>query len=186
MMSLVRLISMVRYAITGEAVTAAAILRLAEHADFVQVRTPGWDAGLVVELLRGVSPAVVSGQVLVHGRVDVAMACGAAGVHLSSREGELSVAQVRKLMPGAVVSVSAHSVEEVSRARGADFMLFAPVFEKRVDGEVVVPGVGLERLREACVAAPGKVLALGGVTEERAKECLEAGAVGVAGIRLFG
>ena len=46
--------------------------------------------------------------------------------------------------------------------------------------------MGLERLREACLAASGlRVLALGGVTTENAVECLRAGAAGVAGIRLF-
>jgi thiamine-phosphate pyrophosphorylase len=65
--------------------------------------------------------------------------------------------------------------------------LFGPVFEKRVEGIVVVAGVGLERLREACAAAGGiPVLALGGVTWESAERCVAAGAAGVAGIRLFG
>jgi thiamine-phosphate pyrophosphorylase len=85
--------------------------------------------------------------------------------------------------------VSCHSVDEVRRAKkeGVDFVLFGPVFEKRVDGEMVGDGVGLERLQEACSAAAGMpVLALGGVTWPRAELCIEAGAAGVAGIRLFG
>ncbi|MGA7157596.1 MAG: thiamine phosphate synthase, partial [Acidobacteriaceae bacterium] len=89
----------------------------------------------------------------------------------------------------AVVGASCHSVEEVRRAvaGGVDLILFGPVFEKRVGGLVVVEGVGLERLREACTEAGGTtVLALGGVTWENAEECLGVGASGVAGIRLFG
>ena len=66
-------------------------------------------------------------------------------------------------------------------------MVFAPVFEK--GGE---RGVGLEALRAACRASPDAspavtlpVLALGGVTLDNAQACLEAGAAGIAGIRLF-
>jgi thiamine-phosphate pyrophosphorylase len=79
-------------------------------------------------------------------------------------------------------------VEEVRRARegGADLIVFGPVFEKRVEGEVVVAGVGLGLLAEACEVAGGvPVVALGGVTEENVARCIESGAAGVAGIRLF-
>jgi thiamine-phosphate pyrophosphorylase len=88
----------------------------------------------------------------------------------------------------AVVGVSCHSVEEVERAReaGVDLIVFGPVFEKRVEGHLVQRGEGLEALRRACEVAGGvPVLALGGVTMEVARECLETGAAGVAGIRLF-
>jgi len=65
-------------------------------------------------------------------------------------------------------------------------VLFGPVFEKRVEGELVVRGLELMMLQAACVIA-GKlpVLALGGVTAENAAACVQAGAAGVAGIRLF-
>jgi thiamine-phosphate pyrophosphorylase len=80
-------------------------------------------------------------------------------------------------------------MEEVRRAagNGVDLILFGPVFEKRVADVVVVEGLGLDALQEACAAAEGTpVLALGGVTWPRAELCIEAGAAGVAGIRLFG
>jgi thiamine-phosphate pyrophosphorylase len=83
-----------------------------------------------------------------------------------------------------LVATSCHSNEDVIRAEseGADFAVFAPVFEKNN-----APGkqaAGLAALHEACrVKIP--VLALGGVTMENAASCLEAGAAGVAGIRLF-
>ncbi len=133
-------------------------------------------------------------KLLVNGRADVAVAAGADGVHLTSRPGELTAEQVRRVFAAAgrgapLVSASCHTLEDVRRAvdGGVDLVLSGPVFEKRVAGEVVVAGVGLEALREACTAAAGKpVLALGGVTWENAALCLEAGAAGVAGIRLFG
>jgi thiamine-phosphate pyrophosphorylase len=65
-------------------------------------------------------------------------------------------------------------------------VLFGPVFGKTLDGVEVVAGVGLEGLREACgVAGEMPVLALGDVTAGNAVSCVDAGASGVAGIRMF-
>jgi thiamine-phosphate pyrophosphorylase len=105
----------------------------------------------------------------------------------------LTPRQVRELYAAAgrglpVVSVSCHRLEEVWRATelGVDAILFGPVFGKSVDGHEVMAGVGLEVLADACRKAGGtKVFALGGVTWERAAECVAKGAAGVAGIRLF-
>jgi thiamine-phosphate pyrophosphorylase len=79
------------------------------------------------------------------------------------------------------VGVSCHTPEEVPEAqqRGADFVLFAPVFEKGKQ-----KAAGLENLRLAC-AYSIPVFALGGVTLENAASCFGAGATGIAGIRLF-
>ena len=126
-------------------------------------------------------------RLLVNGRVDVAVAAGADGVHLTAASGEMNAAKVRASFPReVVVSVSCHSVEEARRKNDADLILFGPVFEKRVGGDVVVEGVGLEALREACaVAGEAKVLALGGVAAENLQRCVDAGAAGVAAIRMF-
>ena len=69
-----------------------------------------------------------------------------------------------------------------AEADGATFAVFAPVFGKKDVPKV--PPAGLAQLHEACkVKIP--VMALGGVTLENAKSCLEAGAAGIAAIRLF-
>jgi thiamine-phosphate pyrophosphorylase len=75
-------------------------------------------------------------------------------------------------------------VQEVNQAaaNAATIAIFAPVFEKK-DSPATTP-VGLEALRQAC-HAPIPVLALGGITLQNAKSCLEAGAAGIAAIRLF-
>ena len=132
-------------------------------------------------------------RLLINARADIAVAARADGVHLTSKPGELTPAQVRQVfayagLPRAIVSVSCHTLDEVRRAgeAGADLILFGPVFEKRVGGDVVSQRVGLDALRQACEAAIGTpVLALGGITADKVSDCEAAGAAGVAAIRLF-
>ena len=168
-----------------------------ESVQYVQLREKQLAAGELVKLAAAMRAGLRgSGEtkLLVNGRPDVAVAAGADGVHLTAQEGELTVDQVRAVFGAAgagtpMISVSCHTLEEVRRgvSEGVDFILFGPVFEKRVDGEMIGEGVGLGRLQEACeVADRTPVLALGGVTWPRAELCIEAGASGVAGIRLFG
>ena len=131
--------------------------------------------------------------VLINSRTDVALAVGADGVHLRSDDTSANEARgiwsfcsgytgAGKTEP--VVAVSCHTVAEVLHAEteGADFAVFAPVFEKRDRPEA--PPAGLSALHEAC-RANIPVLALGGVTLQNAASCLAHGAAGIAGIRLF-
>ena len=141
-------------------------------------------------------PWPLTPALLINSRTDVALASGADGVHL--RSGDLTPQEVRaiweKCGAGAsarelsprepLIGVSCHSPEEVKQAEanGATFAVFAPVFEKK--NLPKAHPAGLAQLREACkVQIP--VLALGGITLENAKSCLEAGAAGIAAIRLF-
>jgi thiamine-phosphate pyrophosphorylase len=168
-----------------------------EGVQYVQLREKQMEAAELVKLavaMLEVLRELGATKLLLNGRPDVAVVAGADGVHLTAQEGELTVSQVRAVFAAAgageaVVSVSCHTLQEVRRAveDGADFVLYGPVFEKRVEGEMVGKGVGLGTLQEACEAAGDTpVLALGGVTWPRAELCIEAGAAGVAGIRLFG
>jgi thiamine-phosphate pyrophosphorylase len=190
---------MLRCAITdGEYLGGDAGRWAAEGVDLVQLRAKTLEAGALADLGRWIlrdiaETASTHTKLLINGRADVAVAIGADGVHLTAREGELTPQQVRAVFahagrPAPLVSVSCHTLEEVARARDqrADYILFGPVFEKRVGDEVVQGGVGLERLHEACgTAASVPVLALGGVTQQTIPFCLQAGARGIAGIRLF-
>jgi thiamine-phosphate pyrophosphorylase len=131
-------------------------------------------------------------RLLINSRVDVAIACGTDGVHL--RSDDISVrdarsvwtldADVRARESGPFIAVSCHTAAEVSRAAAdvADFVVFAPVFEKK--GVPSVSAAGLVALHDACQHGI-PVLALGGITVANARACVEAGAAGVAGIRLF-
>jgi len=130
---------------------------------------------------------------LVNSRTDVALAAHADGVHLRSED--ISSHEVREIWSrscGAdtsvrqapIIGVSCHSPVEVGRAAAdaATLAVFAPVFEKK-DAPATRP-TGLAQLKEACNANI-PVLALGGVTVSNALCCLEAGAAGIAAIRLF-
>jgi thiamine-phosphate pyrophosphorylase len=127
---------------------------------------------------------------LVNSRTDIAVACAADGVHL--RSDDISPAETRKIWsrcgagPPArvIVGVSCHTPVEVARAaqEGADFAVFGPVFEKK-EAPPRRP-TGLEALSQVCRERI-PVLALGGITAKNAEICLQAGAAGVAGIRLF-
>lgn len=131
-------------------------------------------------------------RLLINSRTDVALAAGADGVHL--RSDDISPTEARRIVENAshqsrttdrfIVGVSCHTAEEVNAAaqEHADFTLFAPVFEKR-DRPEAQPA-GLAMLRDAC-RAKVPVLALGGVTIDNAPACLQAGAAGIAAIRLF-
>ncbi len=175
----------------------------ADGIDFVQLREKQLQSGELLTLAETAMQVLReeaterdglrSTRLLVNGRADVAAAAGADGVHLTARPGELTPGQARRVfaaagLPPCFVSWSCHSLPDVAMASkaGADLILFGPVFEKRLAGEVVVAGLGLTRLNEVCdLAGPLPVLALGGVTEHNLQTCLEAGAAGVGAIRLF-
>ena len=181
----------------------------ANGVSYIQVREKDLPACDQVELVRAVIRAVqgVGGnsntpKILVNSRADVALATGADGVHLPSGPDALTPEEVRSIFALAgeprlpVISVSCHTIEEVSLARkqSPDCILFAPVFEKQIAGSAaitaqnnaaVLPGTGLRLLQQACrEAAPVPVFALGGVTAENAADCIRAGAAGIAAIRL--
>src|ERR1043166_3568895 len=125
-------------------------------------------------------------RLLVNDRADIARAALCDGVQLTARSLAASVVR-RAFGPDFIVGVSTHTLREAreARDRGADFAVFGPVFDtpsKRAYG----PPLGLKLLGEAARAlAPLPLLPGGGVSEENAREVLDAGASGVAAIRMF-
>jgi thiamine-phosphate pyrophosphorylase len=200
---------MIRYAITSRALypgseqeKQAALLAeasrwIADHIDFIQLREKTLPAATLTaiarKLLQTINLTSSPTRLLINSRPDIALATNAHGVHLSSSPGELTPTQVRDLyasakQPSPHITTSCHTLEDVHRARteNVDAILFAPVFEKPLPNQPPLPGQGLDQLRAACLAAaPIPVYALGGVTLKNIPSCLEAGATGIAGIRLF-
>ena len=134
-----------------------------------------------VEITRGSDT-----RLLINDRSDIARAAGADGVHLTAQS--LSPDVVRKIYGSEfLIGASTHSSEEAraAKARGADFVVFGPVFATESKREFGEPQ-GLERLQEITNELRGfPVVAIGGITLENVAACFNAGASGVAAIRLF-
>ena len=171
---------MKRYCITDSLEVAARAAR--EGVDLIQIRAKELSGRALTELVRS-AVAAAGSNVLVNTRTDVALACGAAGVHLPANS--IAPSAIRKITPpGFLIGVSCHTVEELQAAEreGANFAVFGPVFPSITKS---VQPIGIDALRRATGSVRLPVYALGGVTAGNAPACIEAGAVGVAGISLF-
>jgi thiamine-phosphate pyrophosphorylase len=158
--------------------------------DIVQIRERELTSRELIALVEDAmsvtrEPGMGGTRVVVNDRVDVALAAGADGVHLAGHS--MPVQVVRRFVPRAfLIGVSCHSLEEAMAAQsgGADYLVLGPVFEtpsKLGYG----PPLGLEKLHDVTSRIRIPVLALGGITVDRVRLCLEAGASGIAGIRIF-
>ena len=146
----------------------------------LHARAGGVDAARLVELGRLLAEAGVA--VLVNDRVDAVLAVGAAGVHLPAAGIPVDVAR-RLLGPKALIGRSTHSPEEARDAidAGADYVFLGPIWE--TPSHPGAPALGPAAVEAAVAASPSaRVIAIGGVTPERARIVREAGAWGAAAI----
>jgi thiamine-phosphate pyrophosphorylase len=172
--------------------------------DYIQLREKDVSGRELESLAKEVAQLIrqsrSSTRLLINSRTDIALAAEAHGVHLTSND--VSPLDVKKIWREArartepvIAAVSCHTEAEIIAAESAsacvaadvhvrqpdaDFVVFGPVFEKRGATDTA----GIDQLRKVCRRRI-PVLALGGVTTENANLCLEGGASGIAGIRLF-
>ncbi len=165
--------------------TACALLRVGGSALALHVRGPRTPGGPLLALARSlVEAAGAEGSwLVVNDRVDVALAAGAAGVHLGERS--LPVTEARRLLGArARVGASVHSARAGADAarEGADWIFAGTVYPTPSHPGLGARGAGF--VAEVAAAAGGRpVLAIGGVTRPRIAEVMTAGASGVAVIR---
>lgn len=181
------------YPLLLESITRAA----AAGVDWIQLREKDYSgrewSQLLKESLQRIAVAGSSTRVLVNDRMDVALAGGAGGVHLS--ENGIPVAEACRLRDDFfsahgprefLIGVSCHSLgAALGAARGgADYIYFSPIYRTPSKANYGPPQ-GVERLARICSAVDIPVLAIGGITPANAPDCLSAGAAGIAAIRLF-
>jgi thiamine-phosphate pyrophosphorylase len=168
-----------------------ALLEQAEAAvqagvDVIQVREPDLQARALASLVSGIVERTRGSRtrVLVNDRVDVALACGADGVHL--RGNSVPARRVRAIVPhGFVIGRSVHTVDEaVEHQADVDYLVAGAVWQT-VSKPLDHPLLGTAGLEAIVAAVQVPVLGIGGITIDRAREIARAGAAGLAAIGLF-
>jgi thiamine-phosphate pyrophosphorylase len=134
------------------------------------------DAAEAAEVARALGVLLV-----VNDRADIALACGAAGLHLG--QDDLDPAAARRVVgDDLLIGYSTHNVEQAAAASrlSVDYVAIGPVFgtSTKENPDPVVGLAGVRRVREAVGDKP--LVAIGGITLENARACIEAGADSVA------
>jgi thiamine-phosphate pyrophosphorylase len=181
-----------RHALTGKHLIHTVVEAVQAGVDLVQIREKDLETRELVKLAEcAVEAAKGTGSsIIVNDRMDVALAVGAAGVHLGTQSIPVrAVGEVLKDRSDTqqfIVGASCHSLGEALEAEsaGADYLLLGPIFETPSKAPYGPP-LGLAKLQEGAARVKIPLLALGGISVDRVKACLEAGASGIAGIRIF-
>jgi thiamine-phosphate pyrophosphorylase len=161
---------------------------VASNISLVQLREKNLSARVLYELTLNAVAITRNSltRLLVNDRFDIAMGAHADGVHLTSQSMWPDVVR-RSCGPEFLIGASTHSLSEarLARDKGADFVVFGPVFETASKQAFGSPQ-GLVKLREVSAALSGfPVIAIGGVKVENVRECFQSGAAGVAAITVF-
>ena len=157
---------------------------VAGGGDVVQLRERDLDAGVRASFARDCGRVVhrAAARFVVNERVDIALACGADGVHL--REDGVLPPAVRRLCGEAfLVGRSVHTAQSASHSEGADYLIAGPIRET-----VSKPGqaaLGVDGFGAIVAEAPCPVWAIGGITPLHSSAIAAAGAAGIAAIGAF-
>jgi len=155
-------------------------------ATMIQLRLKDADARTMVEVARALVASLPAGvPLIVNDRADVAIAAGAAGVHVGPED--VPPAALRRVVPpGFIIGASIGSDAEVALATDADYVGIGPVYatDSKYDAGAAI---GTERLAELIACTRRPAVAIGGIDASNAAAAVAAGATGVAVIRaIFG
>lgn len=156
--------------------------------DYIQIRERDLTTQELTGLVRRSVAAVIGtpAKIVVNDRADVALAAGAHGVHL--RSDSIEAVSVRRVLPQhMLIGRSVHGADDAAdaaRAGGLDYLIFGTLFPSgsKPSGHGMT---ALTELSNACARVALPMLAIGGLTPERAEQVAKAGAAGVAAIGLF-
>jgi thiamine-phosphate pyrophosphorylase len=176
------------YVITDETIAGGlSHAGIAQHAvsggaDIIQLRDKSRSCAELTAVGREIAAVTRKAGVvfIVNDRLDVAIACGADGVHLG--QDDIRVSTARQLAPpGFIIGVSVGKVEEAVEAEreGADYVALSPTFST-ASKDNAGPGLGLDRLREIRRAVSLPIVAIGGISRQNARDVIAAGADGIA------
>ena len=178
------------YAILDPSLISIPVVQFAENlagagVRLMQLRDKRSTAAQLFAESRDLASALVPADVkfIVNDRPDVAAIAGASGVYVG--QDDLSVEDTRRIVGvGAWVGVSTHNAEQfrVAAATSADYIAVGPIFPT-ASKENTDPVVGLALLREVRALTSKPIVAIGGITIDRAEEVFRAGADSVAVIR---
>lgn len=137
------------------------------------------------ELLGWAELAVEAGgssgiAVIINDRADIALLSSASGVHLG--QDDLSVGSARRLLGDeAIIGLSTHSIDQAREASrlAIDYVAIGPVYLTSSKERPDAP-LGIDTIREVRRVVDKPLVAIGGITIERAPELFEAGVDGVA------
>jgi thiamine-phosphate pyrophosphorylase len=116
---------------------------------------------------------------IINDRVEAAVSLKADGVHLGAED--MNVPDARRVLgEGSIIGATAHGLEEVAKAEalGADYVGFGSIYPS--PSKVVEAIQGIDGVRKARELTRLSIVAIGGITVERAADVIAAGADGVA------
>jgi thiamine-phosphate pyrophosphorylase len=146
-------------------------------ATCVQLRLKDVAARDLVSIAREMVKALPV-PVLVNDRTDVAIAAGAAGVHLGADD--MPVAAARAIAPaGFIIGASVGSDDEVALSAGADYVGIGPVFATGSKHDAGA-AIGLAEFARLSAATGIPAVAIGGINSANASSAIDAGAAGIA------
>jgi thiamine-phosphate pyrophosphorylase len=151
-------------------------------ATMVQLRLKDADARTQVEVARALVAALPAGiPLIINDRADLAIASGAAGVHVGPED--LPVAAARRILgPDRIVGLSVGNDAEAIDASGADYVGIGPVYATASKGDAG-DAIGVRELERLAALCPRPAVGVGGIDVSNAAAVIAAGASGVAVIR---